>query len=869
MIIAYCFIGSLPDYAVDTVYQTRLFYHGPIYFIISDTASPYVKQLELYNVTIIPYFSVLHRDFTECTTKYNSKFEVVHYLTGREKLFLYSFERFAVLYQLMKTHNLSNVFFLELDNLIYDDPLKWEEQFATKEIAYMYDKVDRCCSGICFIKNAEILDKLVQHFIHFIGNTIKPVTEMIALYEFWQQNTDLVQILPTHWPTIQTAVSQEFDRYCNTVFDSAPMGVLLGGMDPFHTGGVIKKGLYWISNDIDYTKYTYEWRPDHIGRNIPYVCDNDNQWRRINNLHIHSKDLRSNLSVPRTIRKEGHMKRHVQLIFLPELNPLPVMKCVFQELAGAFRDYNAPVREITQMDELIDGGIAFLDDVSGNYKEKQMIYEEIAQRCPTTVFICWYWWADVSFRPFTYMIHTGEYFRYLEEIKMQNNAYDYMKLPFFIPLKLHANDSPDKIGTYSRSNQIDYCFMGGNYKFEWVKYITTHCPQEFIGFYHSVVYDNYLTYDHRRQIYLSSTFALGFQSNENIKTGHLSQRIFEGLAYGCIVLCENPLASEVTNGIVVHVSSQEDLVEKMRYYKAHPELIAEKQQQGYNWIQQHGTNRHSIRLFLQYIDQHIGLTFEPTVSVNIMGGLGNQMFQIATAYAYAKKTSGQLQIIRKHDNGNRPLYWDTIFKKLGSYLVESVPSTLEQWYEDRPTMYKDIGPLTESGKYIGGYLQTSKYFAECKEEIRTLFTFDDSVKVRYGWLLANKDRVVVMHCRQTDYLSAKDIHGPLTHDYYRRAIQRMNERIADPIYLLCGDDMTFWMKESLPLSSTIMLLNETEHSTIALLQQFHNFIMSNSTFNWWCVWLADARNVIVPQTWFGPAGPHPYDDIYEPLWDKL
>ena len=66
-----------------------------------------------------------------------------------------------------------------------------------------------------------------------------------------------------------------------------------------------------------------------------------------------------------------------------------------------------------------------------------------------------------------------------------------------------------------------------------------------------------------------------------------------------------------------------------------------------------------------------------------------------------------------------------------------------------------------------------------------------------------------------------------------------------------------------------MLLNETEHSTIALLQQFHNFIMSNSTFNWWCVWLADARNVIVPQAWFGQAGPQPYDDIYEPLWDKL
>ena len=40
----------------------------------------------------------------------------------------------------------------------------------------------------------------------------------------------------------------------------------------------------------------------------------------------------------------------------------------------------------------------------------------------------------------------------------------------------------------------------------------------------------------------------------------------------------------------------------------------------------------------------------PVVSVNIMGGLGNQLFQIATAYAYASKTGGVLQIPHILDN---------------------------------------------------------------------------------------------------------------------------------------------------------------------------------------------------------------------------
>ena len=41
------------------------------------------------------------------------------------------------------------------------------------------------------------------------------------------------------------------------------------------------------------------------------------------------------------------------------------------------------------------------------------------------------------------------------------------------------------------------------------------------------------------------------------------------------------------------------------------------------------------------------------VSVNIMGGLGNQMFQLASTYAYAKKFNGNLKILRnkRQDDG--------------------------------------------------------------------------------------------------------------------------------------------------------------------------------------------------------------------------
>ena len=65
------------------------------------------------------------------------------------------------------------------------------------------------------------------------------------------------------------------------------------------------------------------------------------------------------------------------------------------------------------------------------------------------------------------------------------------------------------------------------------------------------------------------------------------------------------------------------------------------------------------------------------------------------------------------------------------------------------------------------------------------------------------------------------------------------------------------------------IINDTDINTFIILQQFNNFIMSNSTFIWWVVWLADAKNVIVPSKWFGPDGPSKYNDIYEDNWTKI
>jgi hypothetical protein len=272
---------------------------------------------------------------------------------------------------------------------------------------------------------------------------------------------------------------------------------------------------------------------------------------------------------------------------------------------------------------------------------------------------------------------------------------------------------------------------------------------------------------------------------------------------------------------------------------------------------------------------HAAITriLSPIVTVNIMGGLGNQLFQLAAAYSYAKKEKGTLRILRQTNNGSRPFYWDSICHAFLPYLAETLTPTLTSWHESLPTMYTSIPPLPDGGIHLHGYFQTSLYHVD-KEDIRSLFTpppWIQSVQEAYHTLLEQSHRIIVLHCRQTDYLTHREIHGPLTMDYYRRAIERARSWVEDPLFLLCGDDPSFWapLCAELPSTAYHVLEEPSDVRTFLLLQQCKHFIMSNSTFIWWCVYLSSAEHVIAPATWFGPKGPSPFHDIYEATWIRM
>jgi hypothetical protein len=296
----FCFVGKLPSYAYDTVHQLRLFDDSPIYFIVSTPTDPLALTLKnKFSVTIIPYAYVVDEQFVSMIQATYNKFCIVHTLKGRENLFIHCFERFYLLSNLMKKYQLHHVFFIELDNLIYANPSEWLPMFSRKEMAFMFDNKDRYASGICYFRGTRLLDAFLEVCNEYILSTNEFMSEMYALYRMRQKYPDEVQMLPILWDTGEYPldVHEHFVDYGETIFDSAAIGIYLGGMDPHHTFGVIQKGLKTRWGMLDYTKFKYEWQPDTHGRLIPHIW-NGSKWVRINNLHIHSKDLAPCLSVP-------------------------------------------------------------------------------------------------------------------------------------------------------------------------------------------------------------------------------------------------------------------------------------------------------------------------------------------------------------------------------------------------------------------------------------------------------------------------------------------------------------------------------------------------------------------------------------------
>lgn len=279
------------------------------------------------------------------------------------------------------------------------------------------------------------------------------------------------------------------------------------------------------------------------------------------------------------------MKRELLILDCPEIGCPLVLFYVFKEFSGYFQRNNFSIKVIRDLKKLHNNSIVLMGDQIRC--EPVKLLKEVA---PEAIYIGWYW----------HNIQTdGLHFIHTYENRLDDSSERMVKNKSFkynAPFLLRADENPIFVGTYPKKIVYDYCYMG------W-RYCEHLVPQKFVGVYHGVKdHTKFLNYETRKNIYLSSLFALGFQADENVATKHVSQRIYEGLAYGCIVLSNSFAACEQTNHIVIHVSTRDEVERLMTYYIEHPNEAEKKRQEGYAFSKEFGTNQVSATLFLDLID---------------------------------------------------------------------------------------------------------------------------------------------------------------------------------------------------------------------------------------------------------------------------
>lgn len=245
------------------------------------------------------------------------------------------------------------------------------------------------------------------------------------------------------------------------------------------------------------------------------------------------------------------------------------------------------------------------------------------------------------------------------------------------------------------------------------------------------------------------------------------------------------------------------------------------------------------------------------IQSKLEGGLGNNLFQMATVIAhslrYGFEYSVPMKIQTPHTLGQVP-YLSPNIKYCKDFL--DLPVYKEQSFE-----FSEIPKVDNI--ILEGFWQSYLYFDEYREEILKAFNFNWERKRDY----------CSIHIRLGDYLDKLDCHPPVTKGYLFEAMMNVMTRVRkwEAVKFLVFSDSTNLAKEM--LSSTefqsfpIEYCMETNPiKALELMSSCQYNICSNSAFSWWAFYLNQFQDKIgvFPRVWFGKELDHDTSDLYLP-----
>jgi hypothetical protein len=255
------------------------------------------------------------------------------------------------------------------------------------------------------------------------------------------------------------------------------------------------------------------------------------------------------------------------------------------------------------------------------------------------------------------------------------------------------------------------------------------------------------------------------------------------------------------------------------------------------------------------------------VTSNLIGGLGNYLFQIASVYSLALDNNDEIIFnINESLTVHQPLknYTNNILSKIKfiDYSLNIENNYYEQFFDYQKIPYK-------TNQKIHGYFQSEKYFIHNRQQILNLYDIDEESKKeidkKYGEILVGN--TCSLHVRRGDYLKYPNHHPTCTLEYYNNSIKEFSK---DTKFLIFSDDIN-WCKEVFTNENFIFIEGNGDYIDLWLMSLCKNNIIANSSFSWWGAWLNQNQNkkVISPNKWFGSSIPHNTKDLIPTSWMKI
>jgi len=228
------------------------------------------------------------------------------------------------------------------------------------------------------------------------------------------------------------------------------------------------------------------------------------------------------------------------------------------------------------------------------------------------------------------------------------------------------------------------------------------------------------------------------------------------------------------------------------------------------------------------------------ITVQLQGGLGNQLFQLGFLM-YMRLLTGNhifLDSIQSPDSyHSKENYFNTIFSKWKCYhankpyivVNENPKLAYENWKQQIETI--------ESTVKLTGYFQRDDYTHAIRQEFIDSLTFDESILHKYP----DMSSTFFIHVRGGDYIGNSFHFVDLSYYYTQLMKQYQGEK-----FVIFTNDIPY----SRRLFPNIPIIQESEVDTLLLMSKAKGCICANSSFSWWGSYLNPNRPIYFPSKWF-------------------